>query len=352
MLVLVLIVALVCFALGVMLAGGGGVRDDRKARDGDRGRPAQGGGAEELKETLTRMTDALDRADLDRRRAHVEMVERLQGVVRVQDQLRLDTQALGRALREPRVRGRWGELHLRRLVEVSGMSGVCDFAEQVSLSGTKVVRPDLIIRLPGDRQVVVDAKAPLSAYSQALDAPGKTTIADAERRYARGLRAHVRKLATRGYTAHLSSTPELVVLYLPGEHLFSAALRVDPGLLEYAQAQGVTIATPTTLIALLKTVAHVWSGERASKNASEVVRLGRELHSRLTAHLATVELAGKRLNAAVQAHGASVASLKQSVLPASRAFERARGVSGHQSAEPPALPRATGQAHVAGRGMV
>jgi DNA recombination protein RmuC len=190
----------------------------------------------------------------------------------------------------------------------------------------------MIVRLPGGREIVVDSKAPLAAYFDACDATTPQALAGARRRYVRALRSHVRKLAARGYAARLDRSPDFVVMYLPGEHLLGAALEHDSELIEQAQAQGVLIATPTTLIALLKTVAHVWQHEQAATHVREIVALARELHARVQDSLRAVDLVSRRLNMTVTAHNDAVAQVHTQVLPVARRFGEIAGSGG------PALP--------------
>jgi len=234
--------------------------------------------------------------------------------------LRRETQTLSTALRRPQVRGRWGELHLRRTVELAGMVARCDFTEQARLSdGT--LRPDLVVHLAGGRDVVVDAKVPLDAF---LDATG--TDAEDEReehlaRHARQLRSHIDLLGSKRYWSALEETPEFVVLFVPAESFLSAALEADDGLLEHAAERQVVLATPTTLIALLRTVAHGWRHEALTVQAGEVHRLGRELHGRLRTLGTHFDQLGRSLNAAVGHFNGAMGSWESRVLVQARRFD-------------------------------
>jgi DNA recombination protein RmuC len=239
------------------------------------------------------------------------------------DTLRRETQTLSTALRRPQVRGRWGELHLRRAVEVAGLVDRCDFVEQVQLrdSVDRALRPDLVVRLAGGRSVVVDAKVPLDAFLDAtgVDDPGEREVHLA--RHARQLRAHVELLGSKRYWRALPETPEFVVLFVPAESTLSAALEADGALIEYAAERGVVLASPTTLIALLRTVAHGWRHEALADRAREIHRVGRDLHERIgtmNGHLAKL---GRSLDTAVASYNQTVGSWESRVLVAARRFE-------------------------------
>ncbi|XTI72591.1 DNA recombination protein RmuC [Acidithiobacillus sp. AC3] len=283
-----------------------------------------------LRESLGKMNERLDGLEQVRTSAYSALMEQLRGLV--QDHLpRLheETAALVKALRQPAARGRWGEMQLRRVVEMAGMVAHCDFVEQASMSSEEgIQRPDLLVRLPGDKQIVVDAKAPLNAYLQAVEARD-----DAERqghlhKHAAELRTHLQQLGRKGYWQQLPGSPEFVVLFLPGEDFFSAALQADPGLIEYGMEQKVIVATPTTLIALLRAAAYGWRQEAVAANAQAVSALGRELHDRLltlTGHWAKL---GRNLHSAVQSYNQATASLETRVLVSARKFPELGATSG------------------------
>ena len=225
------------------------------------------------------------------------------------------------ALRKPNTRGQWGQMQLRNVVELAGMVAHCDFVEQSSLSGEDTsLRPDLIVSLPGGKHVVVDAKAPLQGVLDAYEARDEEERAGHLRDHARLLRKHVKALAEKAYWEGLDSTPDFVVMFLPGEHLYGAALEADPALLEDAMARRVLIATPTTLLAILRAVGYGWQQERMADSAKAISELGRELHGRLVKLSGLFGTLGSRLNSAVRAYNEAVGSYEARVLPGARRF--------------------------------
>jgi DNA recombination protein RmuC len=263
-------------------------------------------------------------ADLEKARADAygSLTTQVRSLFESQNELRRETSNLVRALRQPVVRGRWGEVQLRRVVELAGMTQHCDFYEQQSVEtddGRK--RPDLIVRLPGGKTIVVDAKAVIAAYLDAIEAPDDATRAAHLQRHARQIKDRVDELGRKAYWEQFEPTPEFVVLFLPGEMFFSAALENDPTLLESAAERRVVLATPTTLIALLKAIFYGWRQQRLAENAQELSALGRELYERLSSmggHLASV---GKNLNQAVGAFNKAVGSIETRVFVTARKFK-------------------------------
>jgi DNA recombination protein RmuC len=274
-----------------------------------------------VREALGRFEAQVGEIEQRRAGAYAELREQVRALGDAQAQLRTEAGNLVRALRAPQVRGRWGEVQLRRVVELAGMAEHCDFTEQHSVVGPEGrLRPDLVVRLPGGRTVVVDAKAPLSAYLEAVEATDEGRRAALLVEHARQVRDHVVALSRKSYWEELRPTPEFVVLFLPGESFFSAALEQDHDLLEAGAERRVILATPTTLISLLKAVAYGWKQENVAANATRVAELGRELHKRVSDLAGHVARMGRSLAASVDAYNAFVGSLESRVLPSARRF--------------------------------
>ena len=274
-----------------------------------------------LKEQLGRVDSQLLRLDQERRESRGRLEAQLRTLNETGERLRTETGSLVTALRKPNARGQWGQMQLRNVVELAGMVRHCDFAEQSPVAGDdSVLRPDLIVRLPGGKQVVVDAKAPLQGVLDAYEARDEPEREQHLRDHARLLRKHVRSLADKAYWAGLDTTPDFVVMFLPGEHLYGAALEADPALIEDAMARRVLIATPTTLLAMLHAVAYGWQQERVAESAQAVSDLGRDLHVRLVKLSNLIATLGTRLNSAVRAYNETVGSYEARVLPAARRF--------------------------------
>ncbi|MPZ59927.1 MAG: DNA recombination protein RmuC [Propionibacteriales bacterium] len=235
------------------------------------------------------------------------------------DVLRRETSALSTALRKPQVRGRWGELHLQRAVELAGMVEHCDFSQQVtSQHSDRQIRPDLVVHLAGGKQVVVDAKVPLDAFLDATSTDDDAIAAEHLVRHARQVRHHIDTLAGKAYWRELPETPEFVVMFVPGESFLSHALDTDSTLLEYAAAKQVIVATPTTLIALLRTVGYAWTQEAATGNARQIHALGRELYERLATSLEHLDKLGRSLTSSVRSYNQTLGSLESRVLVSAR----------------------------------
>ncbi len=273
-----------------------------------------------LLETLGRVEEQLRQTDAARNRSHAALTEQVTMAREASDRLREQTQALVTALRRPEARGRWGELQLRRVVELAGMSSRCDFDEQVSVVAPdgSLLRPDLVVRLAGGKNIVVDSKVSLAAYLEAAEATDEAVAALRLDAHARHLRDHIDRLAGKAYWAALSPAPEFVVLFIPGEAFLAPAMDRDPGLLEYAITRRVHIATPTTLVTMLRTAQYAWQQEALSDNARAVFDLGRELYERLASFGRHVDRVGRSLSAAVGSYNQAVGSLESRVLVSAR----------------------------------
>jgi DNA recombination protein RmuC len=272
-----------------------------------------------LRETLARVETQLRETDAARRSAHAALTEQVTMARQSSDQLRLQTQSLVTALRRPEARGRWGEMQLRRVAELSGMSNRCDFDEQVTVATADgPLRPDMVIRLAGGKNIVVDSKVSLAAYLEAAEAADENVREARLDAHARHLRDHVDRLAAKSYWAALSPSPEFVVLFIPGEAFLAPALEHDPSLLEHAMASRVHIATPTTLVTMLRTAQYAWQQAALSDNARAVFDLGRELYERISGLGKHVDGLGKALTNAVSSYNRTVGSLEGRVLVSAR----------------------------------
>jgi DNA recombination protein RmuC len=275
-----------------------------------------------LKDQLGRVDEQLVKLDQERRESRGRLEAQLRTLNETGEKLRTETGALVTALRKPNARGQWGQMQLRNVVELAGMVRHCDFVEQASLPGDEgSLRPDLVVRMPGGKQVLVDAKAPLQGVLDAYEARDEDERQRHLSDHARLLRKHVRALSDKAYWDQLEATPDFVVLFLPGEHLYGAALEADPTLIEDAMARRVLIATPTTLLAMLRAVSYGWQQERVAESAQVISELGRELHGRLVKLSTLLQTLGSRLNSAVRAYNETVGSYEARVLPGARRFE-------------------------------
>lgn len=274
-----------------------------------------------LRVALERTEAQVQALERERREAFASLRTQIETLSGGQAQLSRETRNLVTALRRPEVRGRWGELTLRRLVELAGLTEHCDFTEQLRVTSEEgALRPDLVVHMPDARDLVIDAKTPFDAYLAALEAPTEEERSQALKRHASQVEARVRELASKSYWSQFERSPEFAVLFLPGDQFLSAALAERPELIENALSQGVIITTPSTLIALLKTVAYGWRQSEVAHNAAVIRDLGQELYRRLASFDGHLGRLGQRLASAVEAYNAAVGSLERHVLPQARRF--------------------------------
>lgn len=274
-----------------------------------------------IKEALQQSQAQISELEKSRSEAYGGIKSQLESMQSSQQTLAQETHNLAKALRRPEVRGRWGEITLRRLVELAGMVEHCDFQEQVHSSvDDKVIRPDMIVRMPDKRELVVDVKTPLDAYLEAVEAKNDAQRELGLKRHARNVRDHIRKLSSKAYWEQFSRSPEFVILFIPGDQFLSAALNEDPDLIESALSQQIILATPTSFVALLKAVAYGWRQLALADNAEEIRHLAEDLYGRLGTFVGHLNKVGKQLSSSVDNYNRAVGSLERKVLPGARKF--------------------------------
>jgi DNA recombination protein RmuC len=283
---------------------------------------------EPMREKLGKVESELEKLERERRESQGQLGEMFRQVGDGLAALRLETGSLVGALKRPSARGSWGEIQLRNVIEMAGMVAHCDFTEQTTIeTDTGRLRPDVLVRLPGGKLIVVDSKVPLDAYLAATEATDDAERALHMARHARQTRDHITKLASKAYQAQLDSTPELVVMFVPSDGIYHAALSEDPSLLDYGVEQQVLLATPTTLIALLRAVHYGWKQELIAKSAREIAETGRELHRRMARFVEPFSRVGRQLGSAVNAYNEAVGSFEARVIPQLRRIEEAGAAS-------------------------
>ena len=291
-----------------------------------------------VQERLSRMEGEIGRLERERREAHGELAQMVRALGDGVGTLREEAGNLASALRRPTTRGAWGEIQLRNVVEMAGMVAYCDFLEQHTIqTGEGALRPDMLVRLPGGKLVVVDSKVPLDAYLSAVEAKDETERELHAVRHARQTREHISKLASKGYQSQFDSSPEFVVMFVPSDGIYQAALAQDPALIEYGVQQQVLMATPTTLIGLLWAVHYGWRQEQIAQSAREIAESARELHRRLGRFVEPFAKLGRQLDSSVSAYNDAVGSFDHRVMPQVRRIEQAGADSERDVQAPPAI---------------
>ena len=300
-----------------------------------------------IRDSLQQSQKQIAELEKSRSEAYGGIRAQLEAMQQNQQSLTQETQNLVNALRRPEVRGRWGEITLRRLVELAGMVEHCDFQEQVhSASDEQAIRPDMVVRMPDQRELVVDVKTPLDAYLEAAEAKDDAQRKLGLERHARNVREHIRKLASKSYWKQFDRSPEFVILFIPGDQFLSAALNEDPDLIETALSQQIILATPTSFVALLKAVAYGWRQLALAENAEEIRHLAEDLYGRLSVFVSHLNKVGRQLGSSVENYNRAVGSLERKVLPGARKFVEL-GIHAKKELEPleslESLPRELAQ---------
>jgi len=274
-----------------------------------------------IRDSLEASQKQISELEKSRSEAYGSIRSQLEAMQQSQQSLTKETHNLVKALRRPEVRGRWGEITLRRLVELAGMVEHCDFQEQVhSVGEGQIIRPDMIVRMPDRRELVVDVKTPLDAYLEAVEAENDAQRKLGLERHAKNVHSHIRLLASKAYWEQFEESPEFVILFIPGDQFLSAALNEKPDLIEYALSKQIILATPTSLVALLKAVAYGWRQLSLADNAREIRSLAEDLHARLGSFVGHMNRMGRQLASSVETYNKAVGSLERSVLPGARKF--------------------------------
>ncbi len=288
-----------------------------------------------IREALDKTDQQIRKMEKERQTAFGSLNQQLQFMAQAQEQLQGETRNLVKALRRPEVRGQWGELTLKRLAELAGMVEHCDFDQQCSVDTDQgKQRPDMIVRLPGSREIIVDAKAPMDAYLAAVEAQDDATRTLEIKRHARNVRDRVRELSSKAYWQQFPQSPDFVVLFIPGDQFLSAALEVDPKLLEDAMADKVILSTPSSLVALLRAVAYGWRQETLAENAEKIRSVGQDLYERLSTFTEHLDKVGSHLSRSVDSYNKAVGSFDSRVLPGARKFNE-MGIQGKKDLPEP-----------------
>lgn len=294
-----------------------------------------------LRETLDKTDQQLRKLEQERARSQGQLNEQIQGLIKAQSSLHGETRNLVQALRKPEVRGQWGELTLKRLAELSGMSQHCDFTEQPQVStDTGVLRPDMIVHMPGERDLVVDVKTPLDAYLSAVQSENDEAQSGFLKQHAKNVKMRIRELSEKKYWNQFKQSPDFIVLFIPGDQFLSAALEIDHNLIEYAMERRIILATPTSLVGLLRAISYGWSQDALNKNASAIRDIGKDLHNRLAKLSSYIEKLGNSLDNSVTQFNRLVRSYESKVLPGARKFSELGVAPDDEPTEPKILSKA------------